>query len=173
MDLKDPAVEGIENLVLSFLDQLVEASGPPKSNEPLNAHQRRARSKNQLQLVNRAKGSSKTLTFPRKHASGSDRPLGERIYELSLPRSRLYAFVAQLFRVLDLTHEAIIEDVPITKRSEHPSPYLISFLTTGNDHRDMYYNDVQLFRSQKTVDSVRCYRLLTICPLPDTCTKSS
>lgn len=81
-DQNSPATEGIENLVLSFLSQLVDASGPLKSDEALKAHQRRARSKIQLELVNRAKGSQKILTFPKKCASGSARPLGERIYAL-------------------------------------------------------------------------------------------
>ncbi|KAF9443832.1 DNA topoisomerase IV, alpha subunit [Macrolepiota fuliginosa MF-IS2] len=110
-------MDNIENLVLSFLTQLVDGSTPPDTSENLSAQQRRAKSKIQLQLANRATGSSKTLTYPKKCPTGSARPL------------------AQLLRVLDLAHEAIIEDMPMTKR-------------------DMFYNDVQLFKSQRTVDTL-------------------
>lgn len=74
------AVEEVENLVLSFLTQLVDVSSLPDPNEILSARQRRAKSKIQIQLANRTKGSSKTLTYPKKCASGSVRPLGECIY---------------------------------------------------------------------------------------------
>ncbi|KAI0655961.1 DNA topoisomerase IV alpha subunit [Cubamyces menziesii] len=46
------------------------------------------------------------------------------------PSSRPFA---QLFKTLDLIHEALIDDIPMTKR-------------------DMYYNDVDLYGSQSTVD---------------------
>ncbi|XP_006457323.1 hypothetical protein AGABI2DRAFT_212660 [Agaricus bisporus var. bisporus H97] len=85
--------------------------------EKVPAHERRARSKMHLQLANRTTGSTKTLAYPKKCLAGSARPL------------------AQLFRVMDLAHEAIVEDIPMTKR-------------------DIYYNDVQLFKSQKTVDTL-------------------
>ncbi|KAF5351700.1 hypothetical protein D9756_007749 [Leucocoprinus leucothites] len=111
------AAEGIESLVLSFLQQLVDTSGL-KFDEKIPAHERRAQSKIHLQLANRkAKGPTKTLTYPKKCNIGSARPF------------------AQLFRVMDLAHEAIIEDIPMTKR-------------------DIYYNDVQLFKSQRTVDAL-------------------
>ncbi|KXN90800.1 Meiotic recombination protein SPO11 [Leucoagaricus sp. SymC.cos] len=117
MEPSDNAVESIENVVLSFLQQLVDVSGQ-EFDEKTPAHERRAKSKIQLELANRrTKGSTKTLTYPRKCNTGSVRPM------------------AQLLRVLDLAHEAIIEDIPMTKR-------------------DMFYNDVQLFKSQRTVDTL-------------------
>lgn len=73
------ATEGIENLVLSFLQQLVDASAPADTTEKMTAQQRRAKSKIQLQLSNRTNGSSRTLTYPRKCLSGSARPFGEWI----------------------------------------------------------------------------------------------
>lgn len=78
------ATEGIENLVLSFLQQLVDASAPADTTEKMTAQQRRAKSKIQLQLSNRTNGSSRTLTYPRKSISGSARPFGEWIYALAL-----------------------------------------------------------------------------------------
>ncbi|KAJ6594186.1 Spo11/DNA topoisomerase VI subunit A [Mycena capillaripes] len=57
------------------------------------------------------------MRFPAKRATGSARPF------------------AQLFRVLDLMHEAVVDDVPATKR-------------------DMYYRDVPLFKTQKVVDNL-------------------
>ncbi|KAI1796465.1 topoisomerase acting in meiosis [Ganoderma leucocontextum] len=57
----------------------------------------------------------RSLVFPRVTKDPSARPF------------------AQLFRAIDLIHEALVSGVPVTKR-------------------DIYYNDVQLFRSQATVD---------------------
>ncbi|KAL9708669.1 endodeoxyribonuclease [Leucoagaricus gongylophorus] len=111
------AAEGIELLVLSFLQQLVHTSGL-QFPQTTTASQRRAQSKIQLRLANRrARAPTKTLVYPKKSNVASLRPF------------------AQLFRVMDLAHEAIIDDIPITKR-------------------DIYYNDVQLFKSQKTVDTL-------------------
>ncbi|KAH9855196.1 DNA topoisomerase IV alpha subunit [Lenzites betulinus] len=54
-----------------------------------------------------------------------------------MPRSRGPSArpIAQLFRTMDLMHEAVIDDIPTTKR-------------------DMYYKDVELFGSQSTVDKL-------------------
>ncbi|KIK67493.1 hypothetical protein GYMLUDRAFT_69672 [Collybiopsis luxurians FD-317 M1] len=57
------------------------------------------------------------MTYPKKMASGSAKPL------------------AQLFQVMNLVHEASVEQVPATKR-------------------DLYYRDVTLFQTQKTVDTL-------------------
>ncbi|KAJ7691276.1 Spo11/DNA topoisomerase VI subunit A, partial [Mycena rosella] len=57
------------------------------------------------------------MRFPAKRATGSARPF------------------ARLFKVLDLMHEAVVDDVPATKR-------------------DMYYKDVPLFKTQKVVDNL-------------------
>ncbi|KAL1681781.1 Spo11/DNA topoisomerase VI subunit A, partial [Schizophyllum commune] len=59
----------------------------------------------------------KQLVYPRKCTSGSARPF------------------AQLFRVMDIAHEAVIDDIPSTKR-------------------DMYYKDVALFGTQRVVDNL-------------------
>lgn len=73
----DIATQGIENLVLSFLQQLVHSSDPFNMEEKVPAHERRARSKMHLQLANRTTGSTKTLTYPKKCLAGSARPLGK------------------------------------------------------------------------------------------------
>ncbi|KAJ7346909.1 topoisomerase acting in meiosis [Mycena albidolilacea] len=57
------------------------------------------------------------MRFPKKRATGSARPF------------------AQLFKVMDLIHEAIVDGVPATKR-------------------DMYYKDVTLFKKQNVVDNL-------------------
>ncbi|KAL1747063.1 Spo11/DNA topoisomerase VI subunit A, partial [Schizophyllum fasciatum] len=59
----------------------------------------------------------KQLAYPRKSATGSARPF------------------AQLFRVMDMVHEAVTDDIPVTKR-------------------DMYYKDVALFGTQRVVDNL-------------------
>jgi meiotic recombination protein SPO11 len=69
------AAQGIENLVLSFLQQLVHSTDP--SNLEASAHERRARCKIQLQLANRTTGCAKTLVYPKKSLAGSARPLGK------------------------------------------------------------------------------------------------
>ncbi|KAF9568218.1 DNA topoisomerase IV, alpha subunit [Agrocybe pediades] len=82
------------------------------------------RPKIEIHLADRSKpenedGSLPTrrLLFPRRTKTGSARPF------------------AQLFRVLDLAHEAALSEVPTTKR-------------------DIYYKDVTLFKSQKVVDTL-------------------
>ncbi|KAJ7141475.1 Spo11/DNA topoisomerase VI subunit A [Mycena epipterygia] len=57
------------------------------------------------------------MRYPAKRTTGSARPF------------------AQLFKVLDLMHEAVVDGVPATKR-------------------DIYYRDVPLFKTQKVVDNL-------------------
>jgi hypothetical protein len=71
------ATQGIENLVLSFLRQLVQSTDPSNMDEKVLAHERRARCKIHLQLANRTTGCAKTLIYPKKSLAGSARPLGE------------------------------------------------------------------------------------------------
>ncbi|KAE9411586.1 DNA topoisomerase IV, alpha subunit [Gymnopus androsaceus JB14] len=59
----------------------------------------------------------KFLTFPKKSSTASAKPF------------------AQLFSVVSIMHEAIIQGIPVTKR-------------------DIYYRDVPLFKNQKTVDNI-------------------
>ncbi|PFH52086.1 hypothetical protein AMATHDRAFT_140955 [Amanita thiersii Skay4041] len=61
--------------------------------------------------------STRTVVFPRKASTGSARSL------------------AQLLRVLDTSHEALIRKEPITKR-------------------ELFYRDVELFGSQRVVDTL-------------------
>ncbi|EDR11599.1 topoisomerase acting in meiosis, partial [Laccaria bicolor S238N-H82] len=61
--------------------------------------------------------SYKCIRYPKKSTTGSARPL------------------AQLMRLLDLTHEAILDGLPATKR-------------------DIFYKDVALFKTQKVVDNL-------------------
>ncbi|KAI0633406.1 DNA topoisomerase IV alpha subunit [Trametes polyzona] len=74
-----------------------------------------------LRLANRRKEPSesvsptRTLAMPQRTGCSSARPF------------------AQLFRTVDLMHEALVDEVPTTKR-------------------DMYYKDVELYGSQSTVD---------------------
>ncbi|KAI0779848.1 DNA topoisomerase IV alpha subunit [Fomes fomentarius] len=109
-------LECLETLVLSFLAQLSDAyseSGTKKGN----------RKKVVLRIADRRKESSdhqtpmRALVFPKMSRGPSTRPF------------------AQVFRVVDLMHEALLDDVPTTKR-------------------DMYYKDSQLFGSQATVDKL-------------------
>ncbi|KAL6310487.1 DNA topoisomerase IV alpha subunit [Sparassis latifolia] len=110
-------VERLENLVLSFLSQL--STGLQDSEE--RARKKDKKRKIVFELADRKKKTSdgsmgvRTLKFPQKTRGASAKPF------------------AQLFRVADLMHEALLDDIPTTKR-------------------DMYYKDVQLFKSQSVVD---------------------
>jgi DNA topoisomerase VI subunit A len=58
---------------------------------------------------------------------------------------------AQLFKVMDLIHEAIVDGVPATKRFVFP---LLNSQALKRRERDMYYKDVALFKKQNVVDNV-------------------
>lgn len=60
--------------------------------------------------------------------------------------------LAQLFRVLDLTHEALVDGVPGTKRQVSVR-ILTAYPTQSYVLRDMYYKDVPLFKTQRVVDN--------------------
>ncbi|KAF8210596.1 Spo11/DNA topoisomerase VI subunit A [Mycena galopus ATCC 62051] len=117
------ATDCIEELVTSFLSQLSRPTGsrlPPDSegSEDANATTTAVRTPVELRLADRrGEGTLRTMRFPVKRATGSARPF------------------AQLFRVLDLIHEAVVDDVPATKR-------------------DIYYKDVPLFQKQRVVDNL-------------------
>ena len=60
---------------------------------------------------------------------------------------------AQLFRVLDLVHEALVNDIPMTKRY-YCFLNSIHNLSITMSCRDIYYKDVSLFQKQSVVDNV-------------------
>ncbi|KAI9067138.1 DNA topoisomerase IV, alpha subunit [Trametes sanguinea] len=121
-DIRDEALHEIESLVLSFLTQLV-ASVPGSGAYSQAASKKTGYKKIALRLADRR----------REHAAGD---MGMRTLEMPRrsrgPSARSFA---QVFRTLDLMHEALTDDIPTTKR-------------------DMYYKDVELFGSQSTVDSL-------------------
>ncbi|KAG6899487.1 hypothetical protein C0993_009781 [Termitomyces sp. T159_Od127] len=114
-------------MALSFLSQLSTfgcpshahaSSGTKHDFSEIPTARNRAKAKIELQLADRSKKDAfGCFKYPRKCANGGFRPM------------------AQMLRVLDLAHEAIIDDTPATKR-------------------DIYYKDVSLFKNQRTVDSV-------------------
>ena len=54
-------------------------------------------------------------------------------------------------RLLDLTHEAILDGLPATKRFA----FCINSLICSEEFlRDIFYKDVALFKTQKVVDNV-------------------
>ncbi|KAJ7187961.1 DNA topoisomerase IV alpha subunit [Mycena filopes] len=118
------ATDCIEELVASFLFQLSHPPGKKlqvdseADSEPEDATKTAKRTPIELRVADRkGEGALRTMRFPAKRATGSARPF------------------AQLFRVLDLMHEAVVDGVPATKR-------------------DMYYRDVALFKKQKVVDNL-------------------
>ncbi|KAF8232202.1 DNA topoisomerase IV, alpha subunit [Tricholoma matsutake] len=146
------AIERIEDMVTSLLTQLafsgrstsahsISDDDPEPEVDEFSTKVLRGKSKIELQLADRSKrivlgfasltGNTSThalislyratnykyLKYPRKSSTSSAKPF------------------AQLFRVLDIAHEAITYDIPITKR-------------------DIYYKDVALFKHQRTVDNL-------------------
>ncbi|TFY70652.1 hypothetical protein EVG20_g2339 [Dentipellis fragilis] len=115
----DKAIKGIEDLVLSFLTQLSVANS---NTETAQAKHLTSANRIELSIADRRKAQPqdgtqpvRTLKFPMKSKGPSIKPF------------------AQLFRVADLAHEALIKDTPMTKR-------------------DIYYMDVPLFKTQSVVD---------------------
>ncbi|KAF5348657.1 hypothetical protein D9758_006787 [Tetrapyrgos nigripes] len=141
-------VEQLEDVALDFLTQLCRSgmkaqrdasdadSSASEDTKPSNS---KAKLNIRIPLADRTKPNDsathglKYLTYPRKLASGSARP------------------IAQLFKVINLMHEAIHNDVPATKRR------VLIYLSELQSHyhrRDIYYKDVQLFKTQKVVDTL-------------------
>ncbi|KAJ8696095.1 endodeoxyribonuclease [Pleurotus ostreatus] len=136
-DSPPQGIEAVEELVLSFLGQLqASVFHPPESRQGSgstegegSASQRkldkpsRRTPRIQLELADRRKimadGSpgTRSIYYPKNSQSPSAKPF------------------AQLLRVMDCIHEALIDDAPTTKR-------------------DLYYKDVSLFKSQGVVDKI-------------------
>ncbi|KAF5326416.1 hypothetical protein D9611_000480 [Ephemerocybe angulata] len=135
-DTEEPpeAIGHIERLVLNFLTQLANKglSAPSESDgsddsmsesEAVSATKKRKEPRPQIEVLladRRKLGQdgelgTRSIKYPKRVAGGSARPL------------------AQLFNVLNISHEALVTGVPTTKR-------------------DVYYKDVALFKSQGTVD---------------------
>ncbi|THH30927.1 hypothetical protein EUX98_g3252 [Antrodiella citrinella] len=118
-DPKSIAMQHIEDMTLDFLSQLSEAieCAGPESTKNVQSISLRLADRTKLTGPDGSFGT-RTLTYPRKaQNSSSCKPF------------------AQLFRVMDLMHEALSDDTPTTKR-------------------DMYYKDVALFKQQSVVDKL-------------------
>ncbi|KAG2079070.1 DNA topoisomerase IV, alpha subunit [Suillus decipiens] len=118
------AIQKIERLALSFLEQLASSPQNPRagiaptrsSQEAINLKLKYP--KIELQLADRHKTSSectRIIRYPLKRRGASLKPF------------------AQILRVMDFAHQALVDNVSLTKR-------------------DMYYKDVPLFKAQGTVD---------------------
>ncbi|KAL4258651.1 TOP6A family protein [Pleurotus pulmonarius] len=136
-DSPSQGIEALEGLVLSFLGQLqASVFHPPGSrqssgstevegsaSQPMLDKPSRRTPRIQLELADRRKimadGSpgTRSIYYPKNSQSPSAKPF------------------AQLLRVVDCIHEALIDDAPTTKR-------------------DVYYKDVSLFKSQGVVDKI-------------------
>ncbi|KAL5507149.1 SPO11 [Sanghuangporus vaninii] len=118
-------VSCLENLALSFLSQLTASLTPKttKSSSSTQPDSMAAPKKIELNLASRAKAHNdkqirmRTLQFPRKGKGASARTS------------------AQLLKVANEAHEALLNESPMTKR-------------------DLYYRDVALFKSQTKVDTL-------------------
>ncbi|KIJ67683.1 hypothetical protein HYDPIDRAFT_173491 [Hydnomerulius pinastri MD-312] len=113
-------IERIENLTLTILEQIVGSLKKPRDNVELSSTASAGRLKHgrvEIRIADRRKEGCGTrlLRFPVQGRSASSKP------------------IAQLLRVMNFAHEALDEDLPLTKR-------------------DMYYKDVAIFKSQQTVD---------------------
>ncbi|KAF7976080.1 hypothetical protein HWV62_7642 [Athelia sp. TMB] len=129
-DPRAAATSGVESLVLSFLTQLNlslrAVSGRNESEDLPGSFKRSKVPRIELQLADRKKIVADGCEVPSGPAQSL---ISTQIY--GDPEST--SSTAQLFRVLDLTHEALVDDIPATKR-------------------DVYYKDVPLFQKQGVVD---------------------
>ncbi|KAI0042921.1 DNA topoisomerase IV, alpha subunit [Auriscalpium vulgare] len=113
------AISKIEAIVLKFLKQVSDAIPSPSVDGPLQLLE--LPKKLELKIADRRKApkdgemSMRVLRYPMTKRGGSIKPF------------------AQFFRVAELAHEALINDIPTTKR-------------------DLFYKDVPLFKSQGVVD---------------------
>ncbi|KAG1777544.1 Spo11/DNA topoisomerase VI subunit A [Suillus placidus] len=142
--LRFEAIQKIERLALSFLEQLAGSLRNPRADiaytrsSPAAINTRLKYSKIELQLADRHKTSSectRVIRYPLKRRGASIKPFGwsgSRFMTASFsPNGR--SNIAQILRVMDFAHQALVDNVPLTKR-------------------DMYYKDVPLFKAQGTVD---------------------
>ncbi|KAL0956680.1 hypothetical protein HGRIS_002808 [Hohenbuehelia grisea] len=127
-----PGIEAIEDLVLSFLTQLASVS----STSSQDSAGLDGESTHEAQPTSTAKRRSRKvhlhLANRRKHSVNEH----VEMRTMTFPRNGKGASskpFAQLFRVMDFAHEGLLDNTPSTKR-------------------DIYYRDVELFKSQATVD---------------------
>ncbi|KAG0703236.1 Spo11/DNA topoisomerase VI subunit A [Suillus ampliporus] len=122
--LRFEAIQKIERLALTFLEQLADLPRNARGNKASSSSSQAAVDSRQkypkieLQLADRQKTSSertRVIRYPLKRRGASLKPF------------------AQILRVMDFAHQALVDNVPLTKR-------------------DMYYKDVPLFKAQGTVD---------------------
>ncbi|KAL5485078.1 SPO11 [Sanghuangporus weigelae] len=121
-------VSCLENLALSFLSQLTASLTPKttKSSSGTQPDTMAVPKRIELNLASRAKAlndkqiRTRTLQFPRKGKGASARSS------------------AQLLKVANEAHEALLNESPMTKRA----------------YSDLYYRDVTLFKSQTKVDTL-------------------
>lgn len=61
---------------------------------------------------------TRAIRFPLRGKAASSQTLGMLIYMLHISTlsSRSFTLAAQLLRVIEITHEALVNDVPVTKR---------------------------------------------------------
>ncbi|OCB86858.1 topoisomerase acting in meiosis [Sanghuangporus baumii] len=135
-------VSCLENLALSFLSQLT-ASLTPKTTKGSSSTQpdtMAAPKRIELNLASRPKAHSdkqirmRTLQFPRKGKGASARSS------------------AQLLKVANEAHEALLNESPMTKRFDFRVCDSVSLLKSA--YSDLYYRDVTLFKSQTKVDTL-------------------
>ncbi|KAG6372419.1 Spo11/DNA topoisomerase VI subunit A, partial [Boletus reticuloceps] len=117
----ETTIAQIEHLTLNILEQIVAPL--TKSQRDIGSldgtcSHRPGDGKVEIQIADRRRGcASRVLRFPAQTKSPSSRP------------------IAQLLRVMNFAHDAVTQDLSLTKR-------------------DLFYKDVTLFRSQRTVDKL-------------------
>ncbi|KAF8499812.1 Spo11/DNA topoisomerase VI subunit A [Russula emetica] len=116
------SVQRIEAMVEDFLEQLSAAIPSAEEVEDVLRKKTKDTKKLELRLTDRTKLSNDGAFRTRTHYF--PRGMGASIVPF-----------AQFFRVADLAHEAILDDLPTTKR-------------------DLFYKDVPLFKKQSVVDKL-------------------
>ncbi|KAH7888791.1 Spo11/DNA topoisomerase VI subunit A [Phlebopus sp. FC_14] len=125
-DMAAEAMERIEDLALTILEQIVEASKTSDHNVNLGPA-------STASVPSRSKHGKIEIRLADRRKEGLDGP-GVRVLRFPMQtRSASSRQIAQLLKVMNLAHAALGVSLPLTKR-------------------DLYYKDVSLFGSQRTVD---------------------
>lgn len=165
------AIDGLEALVLSFLEQLANGLSDREGSSKKNG-----KTKIQIDLVDRRRLAEDgyvhpqilgtELTLAQNDADArSDLSTKDETSERTGTRSDcitqardvspyFFHVAAQLLTVADMMHEALTDDIPTTKRCILAGSHSQRHVADARSRRDIYYKDPTLFKTQSTVDKV-------------------
>lgn len=121
-------------------------------------HRYWTRSKNTSQSTTQSRNQTQTqrdlLMFPAQNLQKQKR-FGEIALPGSLGHSKITDFApVSLFRILEIVHDALHSGNLVTKRFEQESQVPSLLFKNPDTNRSIYYQNIELFSSQATVDNM-------------------